>query len=67
MISVGQTKPFLDPANLEVREYLLNLYAEIFNRYQVDGLHLDYIHYPFQDPFCGRTYGYGKAAREKFH
>ncbi len=67
MIPVGQTKPFLDPANPKVREYLLKLYAEISTRYQVDGLHLDYIRYPFQDPFCGRTYGYGKAAREKFH
>ncbi|WP_234300945.1 glycoside hydrolase family 10 protein [Sphaerospermopsis aphanizomenoides] len=66
MIPAGQTKPFLDPANPQVREYLLKLYAEIVTRYQVDGLHLDYIRYPFQDPFSGRTYGYGKAAREKF-
>jgi uncharacterized lipoprotein YddW (UPF0748 family) len=66
MIPIGQTKPFLDPANPEVREYLLKLYAEIVTKYQVDGIQLDYIRYPFQDPFSGRTYGYGKAAREKF-
>ncbi|MEA5577555.1 glycoside hydrolase family 10 protein, partial [Anabaena sp. UHCC 0451] len=66
MIPVGQTKPFLDPANPEVRQYLLKLYAEIVTRYQVDGIQLDYIRYPFQDPFTGRTYGYGKAAREQF-
>jgi uncharacterized lipoprotein YddW (UPF0748 family) len=66
MIPSGQTKPFLDPANPEVRQYLLKLYEEIVSRYQVDGLHLDYIRYPFQDPFVGKTYGYGKAAREKF-
>jgi uncharacterized lipoprotein YddW (UPF0748 family) len=66
MIPVGQTKPFLDPANPEVREYLLKLYTEIVNRYEVDGIHLDYIRYPFQDPFSGRSYGYGKAARELF-
>ncbi|WP_016953335.1 glycoside hydrolase family 10 protein [Anabaena sp. PCC 7108] len=66
IIPVGQTKPFLDPANPEVRQYLLKLYAEIISRYQVDGIHLDYIRYPFQDPFAGRTYGYGKASREQF-
>ncbi|NET74259.1 MAG: family 10 glycosylhydrolase, partial [Sphaerospermopsis sp. SIO1G2] len=66
MIPIGQNKPFLDPAHPQVRKYLLNLYSEIINRYQVDGLQLDYIRYPFQNPFVNRTYGYGKAAREKF-
>jgi uncharacterized lipoprotein YddW (UPF0748 family) len=66
MIPVGQTKHFLDPANPEVREYLLKLYKEIVTRYKVDGIQLDYIRYPFQDPFAGRIYGYGKAARAKF-
>lgn len=62
----GQSKPFLDPANPQVRQYLLNLYAEIVTRYDVDGLQLDYIRYPFQDPAANRIYGYGKAAREQF-
>ncbi len=66
MIPVGQTKPFFDPANPEVRQYLLKLYDEIVTRYNVDGLQLDYIRYPFQDPSAGRTYGYGKAARAQF-
>ncbi len=66
IIPVGQTKPFFDPANPEVRQYLLNLYEEIVTRYQVDGLQLDYIRYPFQDPSAGKLYGYGKASREKF-
>ncbi len=66
MIPVGQTKPFFDPANPEVREYLLKLYEEIVTHYNVDGLQLDYIRYPFQDPSAGRTYGYGKAARAQF-
>ncbi|MEH2264553.1 family 10 glycosylhydrolase [Nostoc sp.] len=66
MIPVGQTKPFFDPANPEVRQYLLKLYEEIVTRYDVDGLQLDYIRYPFQDPSAGRTYGYGKAARAQF-
>ena len=66
MVPSGQSKPFLDPANPQVRQYLLSLYEEIVSRYDVDGLQLDYIRYPFQDPAANRIYGYGKAAREQF-
>lgn len=65
-IPVGQSKPFYDPANPQVRQYLLSLYEEIVTRYDVDGLQLDYIRYPFQDPQARQTYGYGKAARSQF-
>ncbi|MEO1429711.1 MAG: family 10 glycosylhydrolase [Cyanobacteria bacterium J06632_19] len=66
MIPQGQNKPFFDPANPQLRQYLLNQYEEIVTRYQVDGLHLDYIRYPFQDHQRNRSYGYGKAARSLF-
>ena len=67
LIPPGQKKPFLDPANPEVRQYLLSLFEEIVSRYDVDGLQLDYIRYPFQDPRPGgHTYGYGMAARQQF-
>ncbi|OKH31873.1 hypothetical protein NIES2119_27600 [[Phormidium ambiguum] IAM M-71] len=66
IIPVGQTKPFLDPANPEARRYLLKLFEEIVSRYKVDGLQLDYIRYPFQDPRRGFVYGYGSAARQQF-
>ena len=66
IIPPGQTKPFLDPANPEVRRYLLKLLDEIVTRYKVDGLQLDYIRYPFQDPSRGAIYGYGGAARQQF-
>ncbi|KYC39170.1 hypothetical protein WA1_30930, partial [Scytonema hofmannii PCC 7110] len=66
MIPAGQGKPFFDPANPQLRQYLINLYEEIVTRYNVDGLQLDYIRYPFQDPSANRTYGYGRAAREQF-
>ena len=59
-------KIFLDPANPEVRSYLLSLLTEIATDYQVDGIHLDYIRYPFQSPTGKMTYGYGTAAREQF-
>ncbi len=65
-IPVGQDKPFLDPANPQVRQYLLRLYEEIITRYDVDGLQLDYIRYPFQNAASGRSYGYGTAARQQF-
>jgi uncharacterized lipoprotein YddW (UPF0748 family) len=66
IVPPGQGKPFLDPANPAVRSYLLRLFQEITTRYDVDGLQLDYIRYPFQDPGAGRTYGYGLAARQQF-
>ncbi|MGB7443679.1 MAG: family 10 glycosylhydrolase, partial [Coleofasciculaceae cyanobacterium] len=59
-------KAFLDPANPEVRSYLTALLEEIASRYEVDGIQIDYIRYPFQDPRVNQTYGYGKAARERF-
>lgn len=66
MIPAGQTKPFLDPANPAVRNYLLRVFEEIVQNYEVDGLQLDYIRYPFQDPGAGTSYGYGRAARQQF-
>ncbi|MDB9529491.1 family 10 glycosylhydrolase [Oscillatoria sp. CS-180] len=65
-IPLGQTKPFYDPANPEARAFLLQLVDEIITTYDVDGLQLDYIRYPFQDPSAERTYGYGTAARRQF-
>ena len=65
-IPLGQDKPFLDPANPEVRSYLTRLMSEMVQEYDIDGIHLDYIRYPFQDPGANRTYGYGTAARWNF-
>ncbi len=65
-IPVGQDKPFLDPANPEVRSYLMRILQELANNYDVDGIHFDYVRYPFQDPGANRTYGYGTAARLRF-
>lgn len=67
LIIPGQTKPFLDPANPEVRQYLLDLLSEIATRYDVDGIQFDYVRYPFQDPGANRLFGYGNAARRQFH
>lgn len=37
---------FLDPANPEVHDFLLDLLSEIIDRYKPDGINLDYIRYP---------------------
>ncbi|MEM9150631.1 MAG: family 10 glycosylhydrolase [Cyanobacteria bacterium P01_F01_bin.3] len=67
LIMPGKPKPFLDPANLEVRQYLIDLLDEIATRYDVDGIQMDYVRYPFQDAMANRTFGYGTAAREQFY
>ena len=59
-------KAFFDPANPAVKRYLSLLLEEIVTNYQVDGIQLDYIRYPFQNPARDRTYGYGIAARQQF-
>ncbi|NEP62607.1 MAG: family 10 glycosylhydrolase [Symploca sp. SIO2G7] len=65
-VPLGQDKPFLDPANPEVRSYLMRMLQELVNNYDVDGVQFDYVRYPFQDPTADRTYGYGTAARLRF-
>ena len=59
-------KVFLDPAHPEVQDYLSSLITEIATEYEVDGIHLDYIRYPFQSPTGKMTYGYGVASRDLF-
>ena len=62
----GSRKTFLDPANPEARWFIIRQLDEIVTNYDVDGIQLDYIRYPFQDPGAERTYGYGRAGREQF-
>jgi uncharacterized lipoprotein YddW (UPF0748 family) len=59
-------KVFLDPANPGVRRYLTLLFEEIATNYDVDGIQLDYIRYPFQSEGGEHTYGYGLASRQEF-
>lgn len=62
----GQPETWLDPSNPAVRSYLLAMIREIVDDYGVDGVHLDYIRYPFQNPSSRATFGYGRAARQEF-
>lgn len=59
-------KAFFDPANPEVQQYLLGILNEIVTNYEVDGVQLDYIRYPFQDPNANKTFGYSRESRRKF-
>ncbi|MBY0357494.1 MAG: family 10 glycosylhydrolase [Candidatus Obscuribacterales bacterium] len=43
----NQHEYWVDPANLEARQYCRNLCLEVVSRYPVDGLQYDYIRYPF--------------------
>jgi uncharacterized lipoprotein YddW (UPF0748 family) len=62
----GFKKAFLDPANPNVRRYLLALLEEIATNYDVDGIQLDYIRYPFQDKITKQNFGYTDASRGLF-
>lgn len=62
---------FLDPANPEVVEFLLNLISEISTKYKVDGINLDYTRYPTSQKsevlnFEQSNWGYTEIARKEF-
>ncbi len=61
----GQPEYWMDPANPEVRGYLLQLFEEIVSRYDVDGFQLDYIRYPLQKS-AGQHFGYTATSRRQF-
>lgn len=55
---------WLSPASPKGRQFLSDLYAEIVSKYDVDGLNLDYIRFPFQKP--GNLMGYDPVTRARF-
>ena len=58
---------FLDPANAEVTDFLLQLIGELSASYNIDGLNVDYVRYPniVQENYSNQ-WGYTKFAREEF-
>ncbi|MCL1937134.1 MAG: family 10 glycosylhydrolase [Candidatus Azobacteroides sp.] len=53
---------FLDPGDPQTRTYLISLIEEIVEKYDIDGIHMDYIRYPgadFPDDATFRRYGVG--------
>ncbi len=62
---------FLDPANPQVREYLLGILTEIAEKYKPDGINLDYIRYPqtvdsSYSNYAASNWGYTLYARSEF-
>ena len=60
---------FLNPGHPETKEYLMNLVREVVERYDVDGVHFDYLRYPeyarnFPDRTLYRRYGAGRTLEQ---
>lgn len=60
--SAGVRGTGLDPGHPGVLPYLADTFLDIFNHYDIAGIHLDYIRYP-EDA----DYGYSPAAIERFN
>lgn len=60
---------FLNPGHPETKEYLMSLVREVVTRYDVDGVHFDYLRYPerarnFPDRTLYRRYGEGRTVEQ---
>ena len=51
---------FVSPANPEVKDNLFNIWMDIATRYEVDGLHFDYVRYP------NPQYDYSRVSIDRF-
>ena len=73
-ISLSDESLMLDPANDKVQKYQLAVIEEILTNYpKLDGIHLDFIRYPYTVPYSPGSrftktlqFGYTKEALEKF-
>lgn len=60
---------YMEPGTPETADYLVSLVSEIVGKYDVDGIHLDYIRYPdqprdYNDYALHRRYGKGMSHTE---
>jgi uncharacterized lipoprotein YddW (UPF0748 family) len=63
-VDMRQNEFWLSPASPKARTFLMSVYKEIVSNYDVDGIHLDYIRYPFQT--SGNRMGFEAVGRERF-
>jgi len=56
----GTEGVYLSPGHPQVQKYLLAVFGELIDEYDIDGLHLDYVRYP------GPEYGFNQAAMNSF-
>ncbi len=54
---------WISPAIPQAREFVISLLEDLAKRYDIDGIHLDYIRYEVQSP---TPFGYSQASRELF-
>ena len=59
----GKTAPFLNPSDPRNQKLELDVLREITQKYDVDGIHLDYIRYPSDPHF---DFDYGKVSRAEY-
>ncbi len=59
-----QSEFWLDPSNQKCREYIKSLITEVISNFDVDGIQLDYIRYPFNNR--GSEMGFNWHSRVKF-
>lgn len=57
---------YLDPGVPQVVDYNLTVVRDILSRYNVDGIHFDYIRYP-ESSGAGNVWGYNPIALERFN
>jgi len=59
---------FLDPGHPAARDHLVSVYLDIVRRYDVDGIHFDYIRYPETEPSLvrGSDVGYNPVSVARF-
>jgi uncharacterized lipoprotein YddW (UPF0748 family) len=60
-----QNEYWVDPSSEKARHFLLSVYQEIVRNYDVDGLQLDYIRYPFQT--SATRMGFDVVGRDHFY
>lgn len=62
-VKAEDDKYFIDPAHQEARAFLTNMFVDMVKKYELDGLHLDYIRYPLGVPI---PYGFSLYTQELF-
>lgn len=62
-VKAEDDKYFIDPAHKEARKFLIDTFVDMVERYDLDGLHLDYIRYPLQTEV---PYGFSSYSKELF-
>ena len=60
---------FLNPGHPQTKEYLMSLVREVVERYDVDGVHFDYLRYPehartFPDSYDYKRYNNGRSLEQ---